>query len=154
MREILFRGKPNNAIMEDDFIYGLLVKQVDLDGKDVLCIQTWERDDEGVSSRVLEVIPSTVGEFTGLTDKNGTKIFEGDIVKCTDKTNGYDFTAVVLFGNPNARYDWGFQLKQISGEKANTDILLWVEMEEGGAFVEIIGNIHDNPELLKGGESE
>ena len=59
------------------------------------------------------------------------------------------FTAVVLFGNPNGRYNWGFQLQQVSGTKANTDILLWVEMEETGAFIEVIGNIYDNPELLR-----
>lgn len=98
------------------------------------------------------VIPKTVGQYTGLTDMYGNKIFEGDVVKCTDEINDFEFMAVVLFGNPNAQYNWGFQLKQISGEKANTNILLWVEMEETGAFIEVIGNIFDNPELLKGGE--
>jgi uncharacterized phage protein (TIGR01671 family) len=83
-----------------------------------------------------------------LTDKNGKKIFEGDIVKCTDTFSDYEFIAVVMFGNPKGEYNWGFQLNRISGANANTDILLWVDMEETGAFIEVIGNIHDNPELL------
>lgn len=136
MREILFRGKPNNAIMENNFIYGLIVKQVDLDGKDALCIQTWERDAEGVSSRVLEVIPSTIGEFTGLTDKNGTKIFEGDIVKNEYEENKYQ------------------NLKIAYKEK----LYAWVIISNCGRLgmlhnlignIEVIGNIYDNLELLK-----
>lgn len=99
-----------------------------------------------------EVIPETVGQYTELLDKNRKKIFEGDIVKCTDTNVGCTFTAVVVFGNPNCEYNWGFQLVRISGATANTDILLWVEMEETGAFIEVIGNIYDNPELI-GGEA-
>ena len=97
----------------------------------------------------LGVIPETVGQFTGLTDKNGVKIFEGDIVKCTDTINDFEFNAVVEFGNPNGEYNWGYQLKFISGEDSNFDILCWVDMEETGAFIEVIGNIHDNPELVR-----
>ena len=96
-----------------------------------------------------EVIPETVGQYTGLADKNGTKVFEGDILKFTDKCSNYEWIGKVEFGNPNAEYNWGFQLVYISGAKPNTDILLWFEMEETGAFSEVIGNIHDNPELLK-----
>lgn len=96
------------------------------------------------------VIPETVGQYIELPDKNGKKIFEGDIVKCTATNVDCAFTAVVLFGNPNGEYNWGFQLMRISGANANTDILLWVDMEETGAFIEVIGNIYDNPELIGG----
>ena len=82
-------------------------------------------------------------------DKDGKKVFEGDIVKCTDRTYDYSFTAVVMFGNPNGEYNWGFQLKRISGASANTDILLWFDMDDVGACAEVVGNIHDNKELLE-----
>lgn len=146
MREILFRGKTDKGewvqgvpFVEEDRCYII---------EDLFICD--EYDCTGAVNTF--VIPETIGQYTGLTDKNGKKIFEGDIVKCTDETYEYSFTAVVLFGNPNAEYNWGFQLKRISGAGANTDILLWVEMEETGAYTEIIGNIHDNPELMKGGE--
>ena len=94
------------------------------------------------------VIPETVCQFTGLTDKNGRKIFEGDIIRLTDEHNEIEWTAVVVFGNPNGEYNWGWQLKAIGEFDGNKDILLWVDMEESGAYCEIIGNIYDNPELL------
>ena len=147
MREILFRGKRTD---NGEWIEGFYsaeeynpyigkieyIPRIQIIGK---CVS-------------LGVIPETVGQFTGLTDKNGKRIFEGDIVKCTDTINDFEFNAVVEFGNPNGEYNWGYQLKFISGEESNFDILCWVDMKETGAYIEIIGNIHDNPELLEGGE--
>ena len=98
------------------------------------------------------VIPETIGQYTGLKDKSGTKIFEGDIVKCVDANNGGSFTAIVSFGNPNCEYNWGYQLVRMGGDSLNTDILLWVDMEETGAYIEVISNIYDNHELLGGKE--
>ena len=140
MREILFRGK---RVDNGEWVQGDLYHR----NEEVL-INNFH---EGFN---LAIIPETIGQYTGLTDKNGTKVFEGDIVKCTDTQYDYEFIAVVLFGNPNGEYNWGFQLKRVSGAGANTDILLWVEMEDTGALIEVIGNIHDNPELLKGGVQE
>lgn len=142
MREILFRGKQNNAIMEDNFIYGLLVKQVDLDGKDVLCIQTWERDDEGVSSRVLEVIPSTMGEFTGLTDKNGKKIFEGDIVVDKFDNEKFGFVGAVTYIPERTQFE-------VVSKKHPNYIVNLGSRASGANSIRIIGNIYDNPELLE-----
>ena len=143
MREILFRGKrkDNGKWAEGYYMDDGYINQpfTELGGR---------FDD------TIEVDPETVGQYTGLTDKNGKKIFEGDIVKCLDMINEIEFISVVEFGNPNGTYSWGWQLKHIKGDKPNFDILLWVEMEEIGAYIEVIGNIHDNPELLKGGAEE
>ncbi|HEL6782261.1 TPA: hypothetical protein UPK99_002873 [Listeria monocytogenes] len=87
-----------------------------------------------------KVRPETVGQFTGLTDKNGKKIFEGDIVEIIE---------IDAFGN----LDWnrlkgkvmfseGAWLVTDSGSFA---IPLWSEINE----IEVIGNIHENPELLE-----
>lgn len=135
MREILFRGKANVK-----WVYGDL----------------WHLNDGRVTIRKdgeiypYEVITETVGQYTGLEDTNGKKIFEGDIVELYDKNNDIRMKAYVEFGNPNREYNWGYQLVAIGEVTADLDILLWVEMEDTGAFIEVIGNIHDNPELLKG----
>lgn len=135
MREILYRGKRKD---NGEWVKGYFYRISEKLNPFIMLIDS--------NAESHEVIPETIGQYTGLTDKNGTKIFEGDIVKCTDTNNNYDFTAVVLFGNPNGEYNWGFQLKRIGGVIANTDILLWAEMEETGAFIEVVGNIHSNHE--------
>ena len=146
MREILFRGKRTDNGEWVEGYYCNLGGNHPRVLKDNIFI--------GKIGRVLEfknidVLPETVGQYTGLTDKNGTKIFEGDIVKCLDTINDIEFNAVVEFGNPNHEYNWGYQLKHISGDMPNLDILCWVDMEETGAFIEVIGNIYDSPELLE-----
>lgn len=154
MREILFRGKRTG---NEKWICGHLLEQniPDCHSYIVMSIiaELDNRHIEIMDFDINEVIPETVGQYTGLTDKNGVKIFEGDIVKCTDTINDFEFNAVVEFGNPNGEYNWGYQLKFISGEDSNFDILCWVDMEETGAYIEIIGNVHDNPELLKVGDN-
>lgn len=138
MREILFRGKRKyNGEWVEGFYYH------DLWGDNVHCNIIYDGID-------YEVIPETVGQYTGLTDKNGKKIFEGDIVELTDVNNDIKWNAVVVFGNPYGTYCWGWNLMYVGvNPKVNTDILLWVDMEESGAFIEVIGNVTDNPELLE-----
>ena len=86
MREILFRGQ---HVDSKDWCYGYLVKQF---GATQLYLSrstahSWDRH---------HVIPETVGQFTGLTDKNGTKIFEGDIVKFK---HGGEFDKKIYYRN-------------------------------------------------------
>ena len=146
MREILFRGKrtDNGEWVKGDLIHRKVW------GHEVIIIRV---SDGGFDCyEEYEVIPETVGQYTGLKDKNGKKIFEGDIVRLTDEHNEMEWTAVVVFGNPNGDYNWGWQLNAIEEFDGNKDILLWADMEESGAYCEIIGNVHDNQELMEGGE--
>ena len=138
MRDIIFRGK-----REDN-------------GEWITESETYIKDGDGTwlcdeSNDVVKVLPETVGQYMGLTDRNDKKIFEGDIVKLTDDYNDFEWKAVVVFGNPGGAYCWGWNFLPIDGYKGTTDILMWVEMETTGAYCEVIGNIHDNPELLEGG---
>ena len=133
MREMLFRGK---RIDNGKWVYGDLVSK-----KYILQGYRLERG-YVLPYNSFEVIPETVGQYTGLTDKNGKKIFEGDIIKHyydnTDKSM-FDI-GVILFD------DKVCQFKRTS--RVNTRYYnIHFECE-----YEVIGNIHDNPELLKGGE--
>ena len=85
------------------------------------------------------MLPDTVGQFTGLTDKNGKKIFEGDIIK--GKFSNYAIWA----DEAERAFVYG---KSYKGGYKNlmSDYLLKSSCPNG---IEIIGNIHDNPELLE-----
>ena len=130
MREILFRGKHSEKSMLWD--YGDLY--VDHDKVYIATRDTMH----GVRVHG-EVIPDTVGQYTGLTDKNGKKIFEGDILSTHfDFNNPEDESrTVVEWGN----FRWvthqpGYEPDEIT----DFDKGLWT----------VIGNIHDNPELIGG----
>ena len=153
MREILFRAKainrdPNREYRTNykngDWVYGLIERIYD---ERFPNIPSSMIDQYGVSN--IDVDYKTISEYTGLTDKNGKKNFDGDIVKCYDKNVDESFCAIIMFGNPNGFYNYGWQLKPIGETDFNVDILCWVDMEDTGAYIEIIGNIFENPELLE-----
>lgn len=138
MREILFRGK-SKSINKGKWIYGSFIEDTNLKA---CCI----RD----KSLVYELVDrETVGQYTGLTDKNGKKIFEGDIISAITLDTGKEQTAVVCFGNfideNNGDEYIGFFI-EFDGIKTT---ITQLAMEECKNRIEVIGNIHDNQELLQ-----
>ena len=129
MREILFRGK---YVCDGDWIYGYYVGPAGSDTSHEICDIS-----DGVGAR-LDVDPETVGQYTGLKDKNGQRIFEGDICRNT-RTN--EIVSVKWHGTM-AGYVW-------SKRKENSHLFDFGELFRAYDKYEVIGNIHDNPELLK-----
>ena len=136
MREILFRGKPL-ANLHGKFIYGSLgVIHTDL----CAIYHCFEFEDDEM--QLVDI--STVGQYTGLTDKNGKKIFEGDILGITNCDPDYSYITKVYFECNTLCVDVKGQDYDYTSIGFANDI--WSdECDE----VEIIGNIYDNPELLE-----
>ena len=147
MREILFRGKriDNGVWVEGDLIQLHDGRMYIVNNVHGACI-----DDKGnfINTEepfVCAVDPATVGQYTGLKDKNGLRIFEGDVIKTHSGLVGR-----IAFGN---HYDdengscsngWFFAGRDEAGD----DCTISLDDEWGGHMV--IGNIHDTPELLEG----
>ena len=135
MREILFRGK--NA--KGEWEYGNLLIQSNDTSSDYLYQIVPISLHEKVSPFDF-VIPETVGQYTGLTDKNGKKIFEGDIVKAETYNGKYYEEVVGTIIYIPAHMAFGIYNEQ----EREIDII-----DTGYHNLEIIGNIHDNPKLLE-----
>lgn len=151
MREILFRGKKENG----KWCYGSLITADWYSNETTYILQLGQQ---------CQVAEKTIGQYTGLTDKNGNKIFEGDIIKTqpfydrpySDKRKSKEFIGVVKYKtkifNGNKYYskqcyhgEWGLKFYEDFGKYTHYS---WGELWN----CEVIGNIHDNPELLKEAE--
>lgn len=138
MREVLFRAKGKD---DGKWVYGWYCRYP---------FGKWPLKDAIIPSEeaengyhhFVEVDPSTVGQYTGLTDKNGKRIFEGDIIRTKkygksigrSNVNGFDIFSVIY--SPAV-----FRIERESPPRG-------FNLAGNGADYEIIGNIHDNPELL------
>ncbi len=151
-REILFKGKriDNGKWAEGDLIiFGIDTHIVPICGEiSVIEPQDNKDCDYRISLQSHAVDFETVCQYTGLTDKNDRKIFEGDIVK-------YHFgeaVAPIKFGSYQSCFDsqqtehCGFYVDWKTKRNYRKDLGYWVHMVDA----EIVGNIYDNPELLKG----
>lgn len=135
MREILFRGK---MIDNGEWVYGFYchVPRGRLD-RDEHMIQAVKKS--GKMGMLHAVDPASVGQFTGLLDKNGKRIFEGDICRNT-KTNEI---ASVHWHGSMAGFVWN---QKRDGSEYLYDFGALFRVHDN---YEIIGNIHDNTELLE-----
>lgn len=147
MREILFRGK---RLGDVEWVYGSLhieYGETTKDGNRAIDYRIL-----GMRGECYYVNPSTVGQYTGLEDKNGKRVFEGDVIKCEDSSQAV--YGIVKYGQFKS-----YTVEQIGvyiewqNENANRwcdwlrqDILFWIKRGD----CEIVSNIHDNPEPLEG----
>jgi uncharacterized phage protein (TIGR01671 family) len=135
MREIKFRGK---RIDNTEWIRGGYIKRWNgVEYKHYIHDELYE----------YEVVRGTVGQYTGLKDKNGTEIYEGDIVTACwydYEEPSHDTTGIVEFTNGWMGYWIADYDKKEFSELNGDGYYSWT--------IHIIGNIHDNPELLGGAE--
>ena len=133
-REILFRGKRTD---NGEWVYGYFYEE---------CGATYiieDRQKETMLNRNTPnvIIPETIGQFTGLTDKNGVKVFEADVLSSKSPYRYY------VKYKDTAFYVYHCEIKDVDKTPYRWGLLS--RFNELGIEVEVIGNIHDNPELLK-----
>ena len=134
MRDILFRGKRlDNGVWIEGFF---VEKKYPLRESDVC--SAFILAQHGDSFVWYPVDPSTVGQYTGLTDKNGKRIWEGDVLTVDGEVGCFE----LKFNENTAMFIMDGDAIRASFNIFGTD------------EVEVVGNIHDNPELLEGGASE
>lgn len=138
MREIVFRGKDIN---NKGWVYGALVQQQDNPLREKTLIISYSNYQYGDFSEAVihEVDPETVGQYTGFADKNGKKIFEGDILSIY---NSKAFLFAVAWNDNH-------YILKCTTDGVSDNILNVIESPED---VEVVGNIYDNPELIKDGK--
>ncbi len=125
-------------MLDNKFVYGSLVQC--LDGSvGIFCGDDFEHH------KIFAVKESTIGQFTGLTDKNGKEIYEGDIIS---SKNHPKIKHLIFYNEKQGKFMAGLYGKTNIYDfgVCGVDIPAWM------AEKEVVGNIHDNPELLKGGK--
>lgn len=147
MREILFRGqtrrkgekvKMDGTPVESNWVYGGVLQGT---GEHSIIYGCNDPDDKGAANLdKWPVYTDTIGQYTGLKDKNGKRIFEGDICR---NTRTKEIVSVKWHGTM-AGYVWHKQ-------RESKYLYDFGELFRACDKCEVIGNIHDNPELMDGG---
>lgn len=140
-REILFRGKrvDNGEWMEG--YYAVIGKR-----KVIIAYPEMFFDDNGkeiYGNEIKDVDPETVCQYTGLTDENGRRIFDGDILDCSEKRGAAFWHCKVVWNETMAEFD------VIAMDCAFPMCLDGHDISINGLDYEVIGNIFDNPELVE-----
>ena len=137
MREIRFRGK---RVDNGEWVFGWVSFQHN---------RAFIHSDDMPYDNAVEVDPATVGQFTGLKDKSGREIYEGDIVEVNYTVKYIDpdkqdeeHTAITRVYWNDFRASFALEFHKF----ANDDLYRFVRDK----YAEVVGNIHDNPELLEG----
>lgn len=144
-REILFRGK---RVDDGRWVYGYYSGPVGIDPSHEIC------DINDLTGSRFDVDLDTVGQYTGLTDKRGKRIFEGDILKGDEypykSPEGLDnyYAEIVWFDDSPAFGLYTFKNPQSKVAGISGGLADYME-EFVPAMWEIIGNVYDNPELME-----
>ena len=133
--EMKFRGIDINPLF--DWVYGCLNYNLDPTKEENVIREAFIRIPTGFLSQTFQVYPETIGQFTGLHDKNGTEIYENDIIEIKHPHKGITFTGVVEFNN----YKFGVKDFCFTHFDNPNDIF-----SEGTEYIEVIGNNYYNVE--------
>ena len=129
-RQIIFRGK---RLDNGEWVYGDLEYNR---AKNIARIHTYDNNGEYLMQHLVK--PDSVGQFTGLTDKNDSPIYDGDIVEAYDLDEELAFMGAVRYALPDA----AFGIDKGTGAS--------LEPFEGNMTYKVVGNFHDNIESLNG----
>lgn len=149
MREIKFKGKRKD---NSEWVIGYFIPMKHNDMREHIHIFIIP---EGVDMNygvlledvLVEVLPETVGQYTGLKDKNGTEIYEGDVVKFdNDIDEVYEEVGVCVF--EKAESNFVLQYKGYRKECYALHTIYLIDNEEYQCLYEVLGNKYENPELI------
>lgn len=147
MREILFRGKIKNGSQtgqyELDYVHGNLIKELETGRTFIADLGHFDKNTK-LNEILIEVIPETVGQYTGLTDKKGKKIFEGDIVHYHDfaLTFGFETTGKVVYTH-DCQFEIEYDDEYIKNRKSTRPLVCSEHPIFTSQKIEVIGNIFD-----------
>ena len=141
MRKILFRGK---RVDNGEWTEGYFIER-DTPEYHAYIVKSFEGEDTGkgidiIKSDIVEVIPETVGQYTGCTDEERNKIFEGDLIRNLEE---YDDVSVVKYSDGEFVLQWKDSYDDSLSEYSVCGLLLDLLKA---------GNIYDNPELMEAEE--